>query len=357
MSGTQPARLRSAFTLVEMVVALAIASFVLMAVASLIGLSARSIPPPNGVQEVAISTGDFLARLAADAAVAQSVTETEAHAITFVVSDPDGMALADTVRYVWSGVAGEPLARIVNGTDRAEMLPSVSSLTFGYSFADVPTFARLVRATDASSSLQSSLASVSTSREVGGTIYAQVVAPTLPADAVAWTLERVTLSLGPSGLLFPTTVTVEIRGCDGSGLPTDAVYASATRSESMLGFLGLLPGHETFTFTGVTVPASEKLAIVIRCSGGDGTASAGAASGSGWPADAPAMASTDGGASWTTTTAVVLGHAATGTVTRLSGGESTRHIVSRLSVSLEAGLESTVVEFGAVHRNPSGATP
>jgi hypothetical protein len=358
MPGSRGPGPHAAFTIIELLISLSIASFVLMCVASLIGLSTKAIPAEGGVQETALDAGNFLGRLAADAAIAYEVIEHTPEAVTFITPDQDGDASPDKVRYAWTGVAGDPIEREINGTDQTKMLGGVSSLVFDYEFANVPVYSELSVTTDGKSTLQSSLLSIVTSRSLAGTHVAQVFAPSLPADAIAWTLDELTISLGPSGLLTPpTTVHVQIRGCDGSNKPSGAIYAQTSISESSLGLLGLLPANATFTFSNVMVPASSKLCVVVRCSGGDGTALVGTAAALGWPVGAPALSSSDGGGTWSTAAGFVVGHGVAGRVVRSSGGKSSRKVVSRFTVSLEAGQESLAVEFAVGDRNPAEATP
>jgi prepilin-type N-terminal cleavage/methylation domain-containing protein len=348
-------QLRRAFTLVELIIALSLAAFVLMAVASLIGLSTKAIPPEGGVQVTAIQGVEFASKFAADAAIAQQVTETDVRAVTFVIPDQDGDAAADTVRYVWSGVVGSPLERLVNGSDRLEIIDGVSAFSLDYAYADVPAFAELSKRTDSATTLQTSIASVATSREVGSTTCAQVFAPSMPSGVIAWTLDELKLSLGPNGAAS-TTVVVEIRGVDGSDLPTSAVYSRSTVGESSLGLLGLLPSTRTFTISGVIVPASEKLCVVVTCTGGDARASLGTALAVGWPAAAPFLTSSDGGATWARPGAIVAGHTVSGRMIRVSGGGETRRIVSRVGAAVRAGDETWSLECGVTSRNP-GETP
>ncbi|HZW11468.1 MAG TPA: prepilin-type N-terminal cleavage/methylation domain-containing protein [Phycisphaerales bacterium] len=353
MRSTRP-QARDAFTLVELIISLSIAAVVLMAVASLLGLSTKAIPAEDGVQVTSIQGAEFVSKFAADAAIAHEVTETGARAVTFVIPDQDGDASPDTVRYVWSGVVGSALERLVNGSDRLEIVESVSAFDLEYAFDDVPAYAELTKRTDAASTLQTSIVSVATSREVGSTRCGQVFAPTLPSGVIAWTLDELKLSLGPNGAAT-TTVVVEIRGVDSNNLPTGAVYSRSTVSEGSLGLLGLLPAVRTFTLSGIVVPASEKLCVVVSCTGGDVRASLGTAAGLGWPATAPFLTSTDGGATWNKGTAVVAGHSVSGKLIRVGGGPATRHTVSRVGAALTAGDEAWSLGCGVSRRNPGEA--
>ncbi len=59
-----------------------------------------------------------------------SITAATATSVTFT-ADPDSNGVNETIQYTWSGVAGEPLNRVVGAVTTA-LVRSVQSLTFSY---------------------------------------------------------------------------------------------------------------------------------------------------------------------------------------------------------------------------------
>ena len=52
--------------------------------------------------------------------------------MTFTVADRTGDSAADTIRYAWSGVAGDPLTRQINAGTAVTVAANVQSLQLSY---------------------------------------------------------------------------------------------------------------------------------------------------------------------------------------------------------------------------------
>lgn len=113
-------RRRPAFTLVEMIVSIAIVSIVVLACASVMLLAAKTVASSagvasagmagsnagtNGVSQAALARA-AAERIADDLKMAVTFAERTATAATFTVPDRDGDGQPETVRYAWSGAAG-----------------------------------------------------------------------------------------------------------------------------------------------------------------------------------------------------------------------------------------------------------
>ena len=71
--------------------------------------------------------------MSAELQYALAVTESTANALTVTVPDrSDADALPETIRYAWSGVAGQPLTRQLNGGAVLGVIASVRSFTVEY---------------------------------------------------------------------------------------------------------------------------------------------------------------------------------------------------------------------------------
>lgn len=333
----------------ELVVSLAISSVVLLGVVSLLSLSTRAVPPPGGVQEVSVEAADLLARLGTDLSTAMQITEATATAITLVVPDRNADTADETIRYSWSGVASEPVLRTVNAGTPAEMLSGTTGFALAYGTQPVGAWTTQTRATGAEAVVQSTLAYAKGTRNPGGDWLAQVIDPTLPSNAVAWTLDEVVLRFAAAGERI-TVFTCEIRGCDASLKPTLAVYASFTVDESAL-TTTLSAWRQSLP--GVMVPAGTRLSIVIRASSGSGNCDVGVAKPGVWSKDAPYLVSKDKGVTWSPGSDPTLDHEASGRVITSDGGFESRTALGLVTVNLAAGAQAWSTSVSLTALNPT----
>jgi len=343
---------RRGFTIMEMILSLAVSSIVLLGVASLLSLSTRAVPPPDGVQEVSVQAADLLARLETDLSTATRVTEATATALTLVVPDRDGDSAEETIRYAWSGVASEPVLRTLNAGTPAEMLSGTTGFAITYAWQLATVYPAQSRVVGAASVLQTSTASAALTKKLTGLSLGQVFEPTLPATALAWTLDEIVLKPRQSGKL-DTTLLCEIRGCDAALNPTGAVYTSFTIREQDMPTVALSWRQ---SIPGVTVPAGTKLCIVISVVAGDGNVELGVSKPAGWPATAPELCSKDGGVTWTQDTKEVLDHEAVGRVIESVGGAESRSALRSVGIRIEAGSQAWSTTLETQPLNPADVT-
>ncbi|HEX6961996.1 MAG TPA: hypothetical protein VF175_09030 [Lacipirellula sp.] len=107
--GSALRRPRQGYTLVELVMAMMSASALVGGLAATVFLStsvqSRDSTPGADANRASLA----LSQLAADVRQAIRFRERTATAITIQVPDRDGDATNDTIRYSWSGTAGDPL--------------------------------------------------------------------------------------------------------------------------------------------------------------------------------------------------------------------------------------------------------
>jgi prepilin-type N-terminal cleavage/methylation domain-containing protein len=120
-----PTRLGVGFTLVEVLLSLALAAIVLSSMQSLIVIAGRAAPDADGPQRATVEAADALERLASEVSVAVEVTELDSHEVGFTVNDWTGDGVVETIKYGWSGTPGDPLLRAVNGGDAAVVVDGV----------------------------------------------------------------------------------------------------------------------------------------------------------------------------------------------------------------------------------------
>jgi hypothetical protein len=105
---------RRGYTLIELVMCMASATVLVGGLASTVFLSTSVLAPDSTPGADANRSAMALAQLAGDVRHAIRFTERTATAISFIVPDRNGDGLNDTIRYSWSGVAGDPLMYQIN---------------------------------------------------------------------------------------------------------------------------------------------------------------------------------------------------------------------------------------------------
>lgn len=132
-SGTQGGRCRrGAFSLVEMVVSLAIVAVLVGSMTSVLVLSLRAIDDRINPAGKTVHAADAADQILTDLSVALAFTERTALAVTFTVPDRTGDGQPETVRYAWSGVAGTPLLREFNGVKEPEFAADIRQFSLSY---------------------------------------------------------------------------------------------------------------------------------------------------------------------------------------------------------------------------------
>jgi hypothetical protein len=119
-------------TLVELVVAGAAAAVLMLGLMSCFLIAGRALDEDQIAPARQIKTGRSLEGVLADLRDAIAFSERTASAVTFQVPDRDGDTLAETIRYSWSGTAGDPLMMEYNGGDPAQLVADVKQFDLAY---------------------------------------------------------------------------------------------------------------------------------------------------------------------------------------------------------------------------------
>lgn len=127
---TQPRR--RAFTLLELVFAMVAMTALMGGLASALMLASRAIPDDASPAAVAIDAYYTADQIAGELFCAQSFSERTATAITFTVADRDNDAIAETIRYAWSGTPGNPLTRQYNAATEVAIVDDVREFEIRY---------------------------------------------------------------------------------------------------------------------------------------------------------------------------------------------------------------------------------
>lgn len=248
-AGTRRAGLDSGrgFTLIEMVVSMTILAIILSGTYSVVLLASRMAPSRGSPQTCTLSGARTLEQLSADLAYAISVTDLRANSITFTVPDRTGDATAETLRYSWSGAAGDPLMYSINGSADTPIADDVRE--FGITAITITPTPPSAYSWGSEQLLASnnSLVNLGSGIVTKTNWYGQTFLPVLASDARNWKVTRVRFQASQSGAAT-STASVEIRTVSG-GLPTSTILDQATLTESTLPVL--LAAWQQFTFANV----------------------------------------------------------------------------------------------------------
>jgi len=223
---------RRGFTLLEVIVATAVFSVLLVGLGSAVMLACRAVPDGKSYSSSVLSAGRAADQIAADVSYATSVSTHTATEMVLTLPDRNGDASPETIRYFWSGTAGDPLLRQFNGGSAVPVAEHVQEFQLGY---DVQSVQLPASYSEGAETLLASFTGVTDVRDYlvdGNSWIAQCFTPTLPADAASWSVTRVQLRLSPTLLPLGETE-VQLRTTTG-GIPGPLVLAETTVAESSL---------------------------------------------------------------------------------------------------------------------------
>ena len=189
------------FTLIEMVVSLAVFAVLIGAMGSAIILSTHAMPTRGSDAGRTLAASETLQQMADELRGALYLTEAEPTAVAFILLDADGDGHPEAVRYAWAGVAGQSLTRQLNGGEPVAVLQSIDGLALSY--ASVDTVREFPGARIESEELLMSRATSGDSKtefSVKDTDWIGIrVKPNPPADVVEWRITRTLWSAASRG--------------------------------------------------------------------------------------------------------------------------------------------------------------
>ena len=228
-------------TLVELVISMTLMTLLTAGIVSAVVLASRAIPSDDDAS-LTRNAEAAAADLAAELSCALWFTERTVTAVTFAVPDRDGDTTPDTIRYSWAGT-DSPLVREFNGAATTNVLSRVNDFSLHYETDIVtqPGTATVVESEETILAYHSSYDGLLAKARVDSSTWVgQYFEPTLPADAVSWSITSVTLVV-KSYLSATGGTWVQIRRADTSGLPTTTVLAQVYMPEGSLS--GYMASH------------------------------------------------------------------------------------------------------------------
>lgn len=115
-----------AFTLVELLVSMTVATLLMTGLATALVIASRAIPDNDSTQRLAGASFQVMEQMTAELATAISFSMLGPQGIEFRVADRNNDSTAEQIRYAWSGVAGAGLTRTYNG-DTTTVLENVGA--------------------------------------------------------------------------------------------------------------------------------------------------------------------------------------------------------------------------------------
>jgi prepilin-type N-terminal cleavage/methylation domain-containing protein len=224
---------RRAFTLVEMMVSIAIFAIVALALQSAVLLASKAIPDGKSANVSQLAGSRAAERLTAELTFALSVTEMTATAVTFTVADRDNDGAPETIRYAWSGVAGDPLTRQYNAGTAAGVLDDVREFSLAYDKISTKNPTTYTESAETllysfTGGLLNSTFTVQPDDWCG-----QYFVPNLPNNITYWRVTRVRYQAQKHSSDDGLT-RVQLRKATSGGLPTNTVLDQTTLVEASM---------------------------------------------------------------------------------------------------------------------------
>lgn len=227
---------RRGFTLVEMVLSMAVMTVLLGGIASAMILASRAMPDRDTPFSNTMDGYYAADRLAGELYAARSFSVMSPTQVTFTVADRNNDGVPETISYTWSGTAGASLMRQYNTDPVVALADSVNEFALTYDRRTVcntipsgvnESAETLLVSYDSSTGSQSDFA-ITNNAWVG-----QFFKPTLPADATSWKITRVKIQAQVHGANKGTT-RVQLRPSEVSNFPSTTVLDEVQMLENVL---------------------------------------------------------------------------------------------------------------------------
>lgn len=334
-------RRRPGHTLIELVAAMVASAFLLAGMGSVMFIARQVAYTPCDATRRS-QTADIVSQICDELRYATIVIQQTSQILEFVVTDRNSDGTAEKIRYEWSGAAGAPLRKTINGGASVDVLASVNA--FNITLQQTQKTTALTTTTDSAETTLLANVSVQsgTYRDIGTSDYmGQVILPTsfpsIPANATSWNLTKIDFYGKQSGTVADTLIVQVRANGDPYDNPTSNVFGQATIAESSL---TSSDGWNTVTFASPIRDLSfnRRYSFVFMQSSGTGKSAKIAYTDT---VPTGVSDSTDGGASWQyMTTRQMFGRMYGTYTTPGTTYNVTRNYVSQVRIALQSGSQS-----------------
>jgi len=253
-------RQRHAFSLVELVLAMAVSGILVGAMGVVLITASSSLERGESPLDDDRTAALALADLQADLAEATRFFERTEYALWFEVPDRTGDGTAEHIRYAWSGIAGDPLTRSTNGGPPGIVAANVRDLDLTYVIR--PGLQKAVSAERLIGEFALHAGASSTSTTITGTNWAaQILRPSFAGDVVSWNATKLRLRLRWSGAA-DATFRLSIVPLNPDNTPGTTPYTTLEIKETLLS--AAFRTDEIILPDGQPIPAGQPVAIVIQ---------------------------------------------------------------------------------------------
>jgi len=122
---------RGGYTLIELVISSSVGAILVAGLSGSLYIASQSFDGNSGVVDQSAAQ-EILAEMMRDLNQAIHFTERTAEAVTFTVPDRTGDGLTETIRYAWTGAAGDPLTYEYNGSVAVTLTNDVQNFDLSY---------------------------------------------------------------------------------------------------------------------------------------------------------------------------------------------------------------------------------
>ena len=335
--------LARALTLFEMVVSMSIVTLIIGAVSSAVIVATRAVNPQSSPASTLSSLGEALSRLLEEASLAITVTEHTPTAITFTLPDRTGDSLDDTIRYSWSGMAGDPLQRQLNADAPTTVAQGITRFALDYDTVSRDEIIPGGTLNSVEQDLAYFTGSIGTTFVIESFTISQFVRPEFPKGTLSWTLTSIDLQMRKSSTGDGSEIILIELQAPGQ------VLASTTVSVNSLPWNHLWTRH---TFTSVPALAPNEGGCIVLSDAPD-AAKAELPMVSQVSTRSAAWLSDDGAATWYQTNSLSTPYRLRGTtLTRLPDTTIPHVELRRLSGILEANAAPPARGATLVYNHP-----
>lgn len=222
----------------ELVVAMAAGSFLIAGLGSVMFIGRQiAYTPTDSTKRT--TAADVVSQICDELRYATYVIQQTPQILEFVVADRNGDGTAEKIRYEWSGVAGEPLRKTLNGGAPVDVLTAVNAFSIALQQIQKSTTYTTTNESSEQLLLTTATGSGTNRRDIDATNFmAQVITPTaftsIPSNVLSWNLNRVDF-YGGQNSSATDTLAVQIRPTgDPYDIPTSNILGSVSIPESFI---------------------------------------------------------------------------------------------------------------------------
>jgi prepilin-type N-terminal cleavage/methylation domain-containing protein len=188
--------LQPGFTLVEMVLSLAIIGLVAVCISSVTVLAGKAMPSPRDRDVSNVASRETCARIAGEIASAVTINTMGPASIDFTVPDRDDDGINERYTYSWGGTPGDPILWTYNGSANQVLVDNARAFDIAMSADSVTTSQAAPDAWSNEIVLARHVGPAATGHDVKyPTTLVQHFKPRLPVDSTGWMITRAEFQL------------------------------------------------------------------------------------------------------------------------------------------------------------------